>query len=143
MIKSPFDFFSIDDSVSILVVEGEQSFQFVQRRPIAGKMNHHEKVSEVDGAVVMFVKPAKCCSLEFLGFRSSENFFAQICEYFWSQSTVGAVLLEIRVEFLDSVDVLPTDIGYLCLQVGLMTILITHPTDERWMTLKQRGFSQF
>ena len=74
----------------------------------------------------MFVKPAKCCSLEFLGFRSFENFFAQICEYFWSQLTIGTLLLEIRVEFLDSVDVLPTDIGYLGLQVGLMAVLVTH-----------------
>ena len=93
-------------------------------------MNHHEKVSEVDGAVVMFVKPAKCCSLEFLGFRSSENFFAQICEYFWSQLTIGTLLLEIRVEFLDSVDVLPTYVGYLGLQVGLMAVFVTHLGDD-------------
>ena len=119
-------------------------------------MNHHQEVSEVDGAVAVFIKLAESFALELRSLRGAQHFLTQLCELLRRQLAIGTFLLEVRVEVLESGDVLASGVRHLFLNVAVaprVTLFVSHgememtgvaggsrPTPRNWVG--QTGWKQ-
>ena len=89
-------------------------------------MDDHQEVSEVDGPIAVFTKPAKSSALELLSFRGAQDLLAQFCKLLRTQKSIGAILLEVSVVVLKGGDVLAGGRGHLALEVRAVTLFVPH-----------------
>ena len=89
-------------------------------------MDDHQEVSEVDGSIAVFPKPAEGSGLELLSFRGAQDLLAQFCKLLRTQKSIGAILLEVSVVVLKGGDVLAGGRGHLALKVRAVTLFVPH-----------------